>query len=116
MFTIQSELEFSKITESVLNTAKLTTIVSVTNILQTPMVLVNASYLSSSGTLATLTVELRKEILLKMQSHSAMFVRLTIPMKAGWLQTDMECQDFQHLEYREIIQCGKVIKILLSFT
>jgi hypothetical protein len=47
------------------------------------MELVNASYLSSSGTLATLTVEPRKEIMLKMRSHSAMFVKLTIHMKAG---------------------------------
>jgi hypothetical protein len=83
IFIIQSELEFSKITESVLNTVKHTTTVSVTNILQILTELVNALYLSSSGTLATLTVEPRKEILLKMLNHSVMFVRLTILMKVG---------------------------------
>jgi hypothetical protein len=44
---------------------------------------VNALYLSSSGILATLTVEPKKEILLKMLNHSVMFARLTTPMKAG---------------------------------
>jgi hypothetical protein len=42
MFTIQLELEFLKITESVLNIAKLTTTVSATSTHLTQMVLVSA--------------------------------------------------------------------------
>jgi hypothetical protein len=83
MFTIQLELESSKITESAHSTVKLTTTVSATNILQILMELVNALYSSSSGTLATLTVEPRKEILLKMLSHSVMYVRHTSSTKVG---------------------------------
>jgi hypothetical protein len=82
MFTILLVLEFSKITESVDSTAKLTTTVSATNTLLTLMELVNASYLSSSGTSATLTVELKiHHRILRMPNHFAMSVKHITSMR-----------------------------------